>query len=59
MGRGIGAELLESYARDALLGGLGIAAGAFSAGGVVHGMAFVEDDDAVELVPIGFVQGTV
>ena len=48
---GIGKFVLQAQACLALLGGFGIAAIPFRSGGVGHGMAFVKQDDAVEVGP--------
>ena len=45
---GVGKSMLQPQARPTLLRGLDIAALAFTAARVLHGVAFVEDDDAVE-----------
>ena len=46
---GIRQRVLQAQARAALLRGRLIAAFAFVASGILHGMALVEDDDAVEI----------
>src|SRR5208283_5204137 len=46
---GIRQSVLQAQARSSLLGGRLIAAFALAAGGVLHGVAFVEDDDSVEV----------
>jgi hypothetical protein len=46
---GIGQRVLQAQARPALLRGGDVAALALAAGGVLHGVAFVEDDDPIEI----------
>jgi len=43
--------VLQAQARTALLRGGGVAAFAPAAGGVLHGVALVEDDHSVEVGP--------
>ena len=47
---GVRQSVLQPEARPTLLRGLNIAALAFAAAGVLHGVAFVEDDDAIEFL---------
>ena len=47
--RAFGQRVLQAQAGAALLRGRLVAAFALAAGGVLHGMALVEDDDAVEI----------
>ncbi len=46
---GIRQGVLQAQARSSLLGGRLVATFALAAGGVLHGVAFVEDDDPVEV----------
>ena len=46
---GFGQRVLQAQARPALLRGRLVAALALAAGGVLHGVALVEDDDSIEV----------
>ena len=48
---------MEAQPGAALQGAFRLAVLGFGAGGVGHGVGFVEDDDAVELVAAVFLQG--